>query len=159
MTLDDVPLGPIDPAFLSVLRTQAATAALPPLAASVAGDFFVQARGGPPWLVVAAVLAIAIWSVLVAPPRRWRRWRYAFTGEELHVARGWWTHVHTVVPVRRVQHIDLSQGPLERRHGLATLVLHTAGTEHSRVSLPGLPREEAERIRDKIRASVEQEPA
>ena len=56
----------------------------------------------------------------------------------------------TVVPFGRVQHIDVSEGPVERRFRLATLILHTAGTRSAAVSLPGLTREEAESMRDRI---------
>lgn len=157
MISDDIVLSPLDPAYLSVLRTRAAISAGVLLALALGAEIVVRSQGGPPGLVVAAALLLTGWSVLVAPRRRWARWAYAFTGTELHVARGWFTHAHTIVPVRRVQHIDLIRAPLERRHGLATLVLHTAGTEHSRVVLPGLAQEEAERIRDDIRASIERE--
>ena len=52
------------------------------------------------------------------------------------------------VPQTRVQHTDVSQGPLERALGLATLIIHTAGTQNASVSLGGLRREDAQRIRD-----------
>ncbi|PAX07753.1 PH domain-containing protein [Sphingomonas lenta] len=155
--IDDLALRPLEPAYLSVLRTRAAINAGVLLALALGAEIAVRSQGGPPGLVAAPALLLAAWSVFLAPQRRWARWAYAFTETELHVARGWWTHAHTIVPVRRVQHIDLTRAPLERKHGLATLVLHTAGTEHSRVVLPGLLREEAERIRDDIRASIERE--
>jgi membrane protein YdbS with pleckstrin-like domain len=49
-----------------------------------------------------------------------------------------------------VQHIDVAQGPLERRYGLATLSIYTAGTEYARVDLPGLRHERAVAIRDHL---------
>ncbi len=52
------------------------------------------------------------------------------------------------MPRSRVQHTDVSQGPLERRFDLATLVLHTAGTQHAAVSLGGLSHKAALAIRD-----------
>jgi uncharacterized protein len=74
--------------------------------------------------------------------------------EELHIAQGVWTRIETVVPLARVQHIDVSQGPIERGFGVCRLVLHTAGTMNSRVVLPGLARATAERMRDEIRARI-----
>ena len=47
-----------------------------------------------------------------------------------------------------MQHTDVSQGPLERRFGLATLVVHTAGTAHASVELPGLQHAVAIEVRD-----------
>ena len=49
----------------------------------------------------------------------------------------WWREIISV-PRSRVQHIDVSQGPMERSYGLGRLVLYTAGTAHSRVELQGL---------------------
>ncbi len=52
------------------------------------------------------------------------------------------------MPKSRVQHTDVSRGPIERGLGLATLIIHTAGTEQAAVSLSGLPHADAYRIRD-----------
>ena len=76
---------------------------------------------------------------------------------ELQVRHGVWTKVHTVVPLGRVQHIDISQGPLERAFAVCRLVVHTAGTMHSQVVLPGLARATAEGMRDEIRSRIRQE--
>ena len=54
------------------------------------------------------------------------------------------------VPRSRVQHTDVSQGPLERGHGLGTLVIYTAGTDHAKVDLHGLSHGTALRIRDHL---------
>jgi membrane protein YdbS with pleckstrin-like domain len=62
-----------------------------------------------------------------------------------------------VVPFGLVQHIDVHQGPLERVYGLATLVLHTAGTHNASVSLPGLGHGDAMAMREEIRAHVKHE--
>ncbi len=57
------------------------------------------------------------------------------------------------VPLSRVQHTDVSQGPIERSFGLGTLVIFTAGTEHARVELHGLDHGLALRIRDHLLSS------
>ena len=54
------------------------------------------------------------------------------------------------VPVRRMQHVDLSRGPIERLFGLATLVVFTAGNEGSAFRVPGLPVQKAQELRDRI---------
>ena len=54
------------------------------------------------------------------------------------------------VPLSRVQHTDVLQGPIERSFGLGTLVIFTAGTEHARVQLHGLDHGLALRIRDHL---------
>lgn len=104
----------------------------------------------------AAALLLLPWAILV-PGRRYRSWGYEMAEEELHIQHGLWTRVRTVVPFGRVQHIDVTQGPLERRFALGTLVLHTAGTRSSDVALPGLLHEEASRLRDHIRGKIRED--
>ena len=117
-------------------------------------------------LVVFAALPIAVdatmigtWAVATAacawiahrwPEREYVRASYTVGEEVIEIRSGvWWRHV-TKVPRSRVQHIDVAQGPLQRRYGLATLVIHTAGTEHARVELDGLAHETALALRDHL---------
>lgn len=60
--------------------------------------------------------------------RRWQssRWKLDDTG--LHVKRGRLWRKEILVPRSRVQHLDIERGPIERHFGLATLIVHTAGT-------------------------------
>lgn len=103
------------------------------------------------------LLVLLLYPALVSPFRAFRGWGYRMDAEELHLAYGVWTETQTLVPLKRVQHLDIAQGPLERAFGVCRLVLHTAGTMHSRVVLPGLSRPTAEAMRDEIRARVRQE--
>jgi len=72
----------------------------------------------------------------------------------LRTVRGWLFHTDTVVPFVRVQHIDVTRGPIDKMFGTASLVVHTAGTHNSVVVLPGLAPERAAEIRDAIRAEI-----
>jgi membrane protein YdbS with pleckstrin-like domain len=159
--MEDLPLTPLDRGLLSLMRIRGAMTGAMLLAGALAGEAWLQrADYGLPWgvLVVPALLLfgyLALWS----PGRRYRAWGYRIDGEELHVRRGVWTRVDTLVPLDRVQHIDVSQGVLERSLGICSLLLHTAGTLHSQIVVPGLSRETAERMRDEIRARIREEPA
>jgi membrane protein YdbS with pleckstrin-like domain len=108
----------------------------------------------PGLVTVVALAAWVIVSVLIAwwserwPAIEYQHIRYRADHEGLEIRRGvWWRHVINV-PRSRIQHTDVSQGPLERRYGLGTLVVHTAGTQYARVQLGGLDHESAVRIRD-----------
>lgn len=113
----------------------------------------------PVGILIGPVALMLLYTTIIAPARRFKRWGYAHTGDELHVASGIWTHTQTSVAFHRVQHIDVSQGPISRMFGVCKLVLNTAGTMHSRISLPGLTRDTAEGLRDEIRAQIRQEVA
>lgn len=104
-----------------------------------------------PWITSGGWLALlaALFSLAFA----WPRWEYRHRGYRLCPDRVevWggllWRRSHSV-PIARVQYTDVSQGPLARRHGIATLVIHTAGTEGAQVEAPGLPHALAVKVRD-----------
>lgn len=152
-------LTPLEPGQRRVMHA----AALIPSLLLAAGGFGLgklleDQLGWPWWPAFVVVGLIALWSVVVAPRRRWRAWGWALAEDELHVGWGVWTRVHTIVPLARVQHIDVAQGPLERAFGVARLIVHTAGTAHATVVLPGITRETAEGLRDTIRGHIRGDP-
>ena len=83
----------------------------------------------------------------------YRRWKFAawkLDGTGLHFKRGRAWRKEVLVPRSRVQHLDIERGPIERRYGLASLVVHTAGTRHHALRIPGLPDEDAVALRDAL---------
>ncbi|HYI40926.1 MAG TPA: PH domain-containing protein [Allosphingosinicella sp.] len=151
---------PMDRGLLRLMQVRGAMAGLVLLAAAAVGEVFVdEVTPMPTGLLLGVALLILVYLAVLAPPRRFRAWGYGIDGEELQVRRGVWVRVHTVVPLDHVQHIDVSQGPLERAFGICSLVLHTAGTLHSQIVLPGLARPTAEEIRDEIRSRIREESA
>jgi len=81
--------------------------------------------------------------------RRFRSWGYAERADDLLVRRGVMFARLSVVPYGRMQFIDVTAGPLERAFGLATVRLHTAAAATD-ARIPGLDREEAGRLRDRL---------
>ena len=138
---------------------------------------YVQLQREVGWITTAVMsVGLAIGLLILLTPRRWvwwlilwfigtcalawlsqrwpaiayRHWSYRIDHEGIQIRRGvYWRGVINV-PRSRVQHTDVVQGPLERRHGLGRVLIHTAGTEHSRVELPGLEYHVALGIRDSL---------
>ena len=103
---------------------------------------------GPAYMVWGVwSLGYAIWCVR-RPVIAYRHASYRIDEHGIEIREGvLWRRIINV-PRSRVQHIDVSQGPFERRHGIATLSIHTAGVSNSMVALPGLEHGRALRIRD-----------
>lgn len=97
-----------------------------------------------------AILCGAVALTLLAAPFAYARWRYAFVDDLLCMRYGILFVEERAVPVRRMQHVDLMRGPIERLFGLATLVVHTAGNEGSAFRVPGLLLSDATALRDRI---------
>lgn len=104
----------------------------------------------PSWIIytlaIAIVLIMTLWGFLV-PEIRWRRWRYQIDEEEIDLQRGVIIITRTLVPVKRIQHVDTRQGPILRRFGLSDVTISTAATTHR---IPALTDETAEEVRDQI---------
>lgn len=115
-----------------------------------------------PWIpfgvLSGTVLGLGLLYTVFWPRLRYRFWRFALRPEELYMEHGVVTHVRTVVPLRRIQHIDVSQDLIEREFDLGRLVVHTAGSRSSDVVIPGLPLADAERIRDEVKRFILEDP-
>ncbi|OYU46213.1 MAG: hypothetical protein CFE44_03335 [Burkholderiales bacterium PBB4] len=65
----------------------------------------------------------------------------------VRVCDGVWWRNETWIPIARLQHMDVRQGPLDRWWGMATLSLYTAGTHDHVLHLRGLPLAQAQSLR------------
>ncbi|MCV2360342.1 MULTISPECIES: PH domain-containing protein [Roseateles] len=88
-------------------------------------------------------------------------WRYAslrfehyraehHIGEGVVLRSGVWWRSEVWVPIARLQHLDVTQGPLDRRWGMATLSLHTAGNHDHHIRIDGLPLAQAHALREQL---------
>lgn len=98
-------------------------------------------------LGIVALLATA-WTWFWADRSR-RAIGYAEQDDDLIVTSGVMFRRLVAVPYGRMQFVDVSAGPLARWLGIATVTLHTASTETA-ADIPGLPAEEATRLRNRL---------
>lgn len=121
---------------------------VPGLAVAVAALVLAgPAEGLGVLLVVAVLLAL----VLLAVRRRFEAWGYLEREDDLLLRRGVLVRRTSVVPYGRMQYVDVTAGPLDRRLGLAKVVLHTAAAATD-AAVPGLATAEATRLRDRLSA-------
>lgn len=145
----DVVWQPVSRALLTVrLITLALTAAIPllgtvALAALVATDGLAWL-----WALPAVVVLVVAW-VAVVVVRQVRALGYAERQDDLLIRKGVMFRSLVVVPYGRMQFVDVQAGPLDRWAGVARVQLHTASAS-SDAAIPGLPPEEAARLRDRL---------
>ena len=146
-------LTPLAPGFRHVMRFRLILLWIPLLSAAAVLTLLWD---GIPYggAVFGAIAGFALFTIITYPGRRFERWGYQLLPDRLRVVRGLMFRVDTVVPFVRVQHIDVSQGPIERLFTVSTLTVHTAGTHNSVVDLPGLAPDDANVMRDAIRAQI-----
>ncbi len=155
MTDEPAPdLTPLNPAYVTTTRIASALAFLPFLIGAGVLEF-VQVMPSGTFLV--PVLLLYAFMAFVVPARKYRHWGYAMGADRLRVVRGYMFYRDTIVPFGRIQHIDVDQGPIDRRYDLSTLTVHTAGNHNSTVALPGLLHADALAMREAIRAAIRQD--
>jgi membrane protein YdbS with pleckstrin-like domain len=101
--------------------------------------------GGPAVAVLAALWCWVGWLI----PRRAGAIGYVERASDMIIRKGLLVRAMKVVPYGRMQYLDVTSGPLQRRFGLATLRMNTAASSLT-ASLPGLPQAEAARLRDHL---------
>jgi membrane protein YdbS with pleckstrin-like domain len=152
-----IQLEPLDPRVIALWRLQnmilAAVlvfVAVVAFAVAFLAGWIGSRMGVPVGLGVAGLLCVATVWLQRWPETEYRHAGYRLDHDVVEIRRGVvWRHAQHV-PRSRVQHTDVTQGPLERTFGLATVIIHTAGTQYARVSIEGLDHERAVRVRDRL---------
>jgi membrane protein YdbS with pleckstrin-like domain len=145
---------PVEPGYTNVLRVRLSVTWLFLVIVALVVRYALADATRFAGLIPITVLIIGLAVVAIAPNRIYRRLRYRLSEQLLQVVRGWLFHTDTVVPLVRVQHLDVVRGPLDKMFGTASLVVHTAGTHNSIVTVPGLAPDRAAAMRDIIREQV-----
>jgi len=119
-------------------------------------DEGIDFRPGILWLLVPVIATPGFAWPLISVPRK----GYAVRAKDIVYKSGVFWHTVTAIPFNRIQHVEKSSTPLERRFGIATLQLFTAGGSGGDLKIHGLSTEVAEKLRffilEKVGASVEQ---
>lgn len=93
-----------------------------------------------------ALFALAQWHSFTEHKRR----GVALRDKDIAFKKGLFWRQHTLLPFNRVQHIEIHRGPIERKLGLSSLRLFTAGGTGVDLQISGLEKERAERIKEFI---------
>jgi uncharacterized protein len=140
----------VDSNTISVWRLQAAIFAL-----VISVPFLIVAMRAPGtvWLLLpVAYGALAAYCIWVLPPAHYDALAFGVDEQGIVIQRGIFWRSRIALPRFRVQHTDVSQGPLQRRFGVATLKLYTAGSRYTKIELPGLTHDDALALRDALLA-------
>ena len=154
LSFDQIPLTPVDPRHYTQVLCETIIATL--VLFSVLSVFIIFVAEFPIQvaLPVLSVLGLAF-SVIT-----WLRYAhaksiaFAVCDHEILMQKGiiWFKRIS--LPYTRLQHISLSQGPLERKLGLHTLKCFSAGSGSAEIELPGLESRTAEKLRQHLLAKA-----
>lgn len=108
------------------------------------------------WLVLALIgIPVFSWPMISVPKKG-----YAVRDKDIVYKSGVFWRSVTTIPFNRIQHVEKSSTPLDRKFNLATLQLFTAGGTGGDLNIHGLPAKTAEKLRtfilNKVGSSIEQ---
>ena len=121
---------------------------------------FVPATPGTPlpalrWIVPIAAVAYTIVAIGVRPRVRHRVHRWEVTDDAVYTVTGWLTRTWTLVPISRIQTVDVTRGLLQQAFGLASVAVLTASSQGT-VRVPHLETDVAQRVADDLAHRAEQ---
>jgi len=102
------------------------------------------------WAVTVPVAVGCLIAGVTVGRNRWLYTRWRLDEDGFRLRKGRWWQKEIFVPRARVQHLDIHNGPMERKRGLATLVIHTAGTESHALKQQGFSLQTATALRDAL---------
>lgn len=100
--------------------------------------------------IIPVALGIGTWYGV----KRFSNWGFEVRDDHLYIEHGVIKKVYSMVPYVRVQHVDTDRGPINRILGLSTLRVYTAGSKGADIKVPGLDREKASHLQEKLRDSA-----
>jgi uncharacterized protein len=115
------------------------------VAAAFVGFIFESLR---PYILYAyAVIILLFCFFAYADYRSFKNSGYALREQDLFYKTGWiWTSM-IAVPYKRIQHMEVNQGPVSRLFDLANVSVYTAGGSSSDMEIEGVTIQQAESIK------------
>jgi len=117
-----------------------------------------DAGGLLPLLRLLLPIAAVLWAVATVGIRPWFRFRvhrWEVTPDAVYTLTGWLTRTWTLVPISRIQTVDVTRGVLQQVFGLATVAVLTASSQGT-VRVWHLEADVAQRVADDLAHRAEQ---
>lgn len=144
----------VDARTVAVWRWSALIGSIPVAGAAAVFTISMIVAGGPAadivWMAYPLLLLALAVNAWWYPAARYRRLRYRLDPIGITITDGVLWRAQSSLARVRIQHTDISQGPLQRRYGVATLKLYTAGSRFTKIELPGLEYGDAVKLRDRL---------
>lgn len=102
-------------------------------------------------LAAGAVLLLQLINLIIYPAIEYRQWSYCLTADRIEIKKGIIFYSTTIIPITRIQHVTVSEGPFARLYGLAKVDITTAG---STSEIDGLAVETARELCDRMKNAV-----
>jgi membrane protein YdbS with pleckstrin-like domain len=154
------PAWPLSRSAIALWVTQGVLQSVVMAATATAFLLYVPSSVGGPvpalrWIVPVAVVIEGVLLIGVRPWLRFRVHRWEVTQDVVYTLTGWLTRTWTLVPVSRIQTVDVTRGVVQQLFGLASVAVLTASAQGT-VRVPHLEADVAHRVADDLAHRAEQ---
>ena len=159
---EEVQLNPVHPSYLKLLRIEWLITSIFLCIVVVSLIFFIPEIRYSFWSFIFILSALFIvLSYYFLQQKSFPYMAFAVRDHDVIYQKGWLIRSIRICPFNRIQNCSIQSGPLERKWGLASLTLYTAGSTGADMRIPGLMQDEADRLRQfilsKINGAIETE--
>jgi membrane protein YdbS with pleckstrin-like domain len=155
---EDVALTPLHPSYLKIIWLNIALVYIViTIAAGIA--FYNIQELSDYWLPVAIGYIVVVLLSIVITNISFRNRGYAFRTHDAIYRSGAIAITTTIIPYNRVQHVALHEGFISRKLGLAKIEIFTAGGNKSDIQVPGIEKEQAEKIKQLLMGKIVKQEA
>jgi len=137
---------PIDRAYLRVLRLFYCIWLIVLFGGLLATNYFADI---PPFLfyIVLSALMVFFSIYILETEKGFPRRRFGVREKDIIFQRGYLFFKQTIVPYNRIQHVEIKQDLIFRAFGIYSLKLFTAGSSSGDLSLVGLNKTDADKLK------------
>lgn len=126
------------------------------------GQWFLKKQFNWKWLtnysttiniVIGIVMVFLLLNTFLYPIIEYNQWKYIITEDKVDFTEGIFILKRTVIPILRIQHITVTQGPINKLFNLGDISIVTAGGSHK---IPNIEMAKAEEISEYLKNKVKQ---
>ncbi|MGL4453399.1 MAG: PH domain-containing protein [Sarcina sp.] len=105
------------------------------------------------WINIVFVLVFiyCLIETVIAPTFSYKQWSYSINDEEIWYREGIFWSKEVLIPIVRIQNINLKEGPISKSLGIADITIGTAGGSFK---IPALDKSEVDLIMEFLREKV-----
>lgn len=150
-TIAGITFQPLEKDYLKVERLSFGIAIAVFLAIAIPAFLFIDRIQDP--AIVAMVLAVFLLLaalIFLSTGISFKYSGYALREQDILFRSGWFIRKTRVVMLNRIQHVSVQSGPIERKFGLASVSIYTAGASEADFTIKGITEQTAQNIKEWI---------
>lgn len=147
-TIEEIPFQPLEKDYLMVERISAGITFFVILAIAISVFYFIESLQEALTMFLAGGILTLIFALsFISTTVSFKYSGYALREKDILFKSGWIIRKIRIVMLNRIQHVSVQSGPIERKYGLSSVSIYTAGSSQADFTITGISEETALRIK------------